>query len=280
MRVARTVAEVRAFYRNERPRGTTVAFVPTMGALHEGHLSLIGRAREAADLIVVSIFVNPLQFGPSEDFDAYPRDEARDTALVEAEGANLVFLPPVEQMYPEGAATTVHVDGALSSTLEGAARPGHFDGVATVVAKLFNVVDPDVAVFGQKDAQQVAVIRRMTRDLAYRTEIVVGATVREADGLAASSRNAYLTGDERRAATALYGALLAGEEVCRAGGPAAAVRTMEAVLGDAPGVEPDYAAAVDPYSFGPPAGGGPVLLAVAARVGRTRLIDNVLVQPS
>ncbi len=280
MRVARTVAEVRAFYRNERPHGTTVAFVPTMGALHQGHLSLIGRAREAADLVVVSIFVNPLQFGPSEDFDAYPRDEARDTALAEAEGVNLVFLPSVEQMYPEGAATTVHVDSALASTLEGAARPGHFDGVATVVAKLFNAVDPDVAVFGQKDAQQVAVVRRMTRDLAYRTEIVVGATVREADGLAASSRNAYLTGDERGAATALYRALLAGEEVCRADGPGAAVHTMEAVLGDALGVEPDYAAAVDPYSFGPPAGGGPVLLAVAARVGRSRLIDNVLVQPS
>jgi pantoate--beta-alanine ligase len=278
MRVARTVAEVRAFYRNERPRGTTVAFVPTMGALHEGHLSLVRRAHEAADLVVVSIFVNPLQFGPAEDFEAYPRDEGRDVALVEAEGVNLVFLPAVEQMYPAGAVTTVHVDGPLASTLEGAARPGHFDGVATVVSKLLNVVDPDVAVFGQKDAQQVAVVRRMVRDLSYRTEIVVGATVREDDGLAASSRNAYLSGDEREHATALYRALAAGEEVCRSDGPAAAEAEMTAILDAADGVERDYAAAVDPYSFEPPADGGLVLLAVAARVGRTRLIDNVLLQ--
>ena len=279
MRVVRTVAEVQAFYRNERPRGTTVAFVPTMGALHDGHLSLVRRAGEAADLVVVSIFVNPLQFGPAEDFESYPRDEGRDVGLLESEGVNLVFLPSLEQMYPDGAVTTVHVDGILGETLEGAARPGHFDGVATVVAKLFNVVDPDVAVFGQKDAQQVAVIRRMVRDLSYRTEIVVGATVREPDGLAASSRNAYLSGDEREAATALFGALTAGEEACRVDGPEAAEATMRATLEGASGVEPDYAAAVDPYSFGNPADGGPVLLAVAARVGRTRLIDNVLVQP-
>ena len=278
MRVARTVAEVRAFYRNERPRGTTVAFVPTMGALHDGHLSLVRKARESADLVVVSIFVNPLQFGPSEDFESYPRDEGRDVGLVEEEGVNLVFLPAVEQMYPDGAITTVHVDGPLGSTLEGAARPGHFDGVATVVSKLFNVVDPDVAVFGQKDAQQVAVIRRMVRDLSYRAEIVVAPTVRERDGLALSSRNAYLDERERAAATALYRALAAGEPAWRDEGAGGAEAAMRAVLDEAVGVEPDYAAAVDPYSFGSPAGGGPVLLAVAARVGRTRLIDNVLVQ--
>ncbi|MDQ4125404.1 MAG: pantoate--beta-alanine ligase [Actinomycetota bacterium] len=279
MRVARTVAEVRAFYRNERPRGTTVAFVPTMGALHDGHLSLVRKAREAADLVVVSIFVNPLQFGPGEDYESYPRDEGRDVALLEEEGANLVFLPAVDDMYPEGAVTTVHVDGPLTSTLEGAARPGHFDGVATVVGKLFNVTDPDVAVFGQKDAQQVAVIRRMVRDLSYRTEIVVAPTVRDADGLALSSRNAYLGEHEREAATALHRALVTGEEACRDGGPGAAEAVMREVLDAAEGVEPDYAAAVDPYSFGSPAGDGPVLLAVAARVGRTRLIDNVLVRP-
>jgi pantoate--beta-alanine ligase len=279
MRVARTVAEMRAFYRNERPRGTTVAFVPTMGALHQGHLSLIRRAREAADLVVVSIFVNPLQFGAGEDFESYPRDETRDVGLVEQEGVNLVFLPATEQMYPEGAVTTVHVEGALASTLEGAARPGHFDGVATVVSKLFNVVDPDVAVFGQKDAQQVAVVRRMVRDLSYRTEIVVAPTVRERDGVALSSRNAYLDEGGREAATALFRALTAGETACRDGGGAAAESAMQAVLEDAREVEPDYAAAVDPYSFESPAGDGPVLLAVAARVGRTRLIDNVLVQP-
>ncbi|MDQ3915681.1 MAG: pantoate--beta-alanine ligase [Actinomycetota bacterium] len=279
MRVARTVAELRAFYRNERARATRVAFVPTMGALHDGHLSLIRKAREAADLVVVSIFVNPLQFGPSEDFGAYPRDEARDLGLAESEDVNLAFLPSVEHMYPEGAATTVHVGGSLTATLEGVARPGHFDGVATVVAKLFNVVDPDVAVFGQKDAQQVAVVRRMTRDLDFRTEIAVAPTVREEDGLALSSRNAYLSPEERRAAAALYTALQAGEGAYREGGTAVAVEAMRALLDEAPGVELDYAAAADPYTFEAPVRGGPLLLAVAARVGGTRLIDNVLLQP-
>ena len=279
MRVVRTIADVRAFYRNERPRGTRVAFVPTMGALHEGHLSLVRRAQEAADLVVVSIFVNPLQFGPTEDFDAYPRDENRDLSRLEEEGVKLVFLPAVDEIYPDGAVTTVHVHGPLADTLEGAARPGHFDGVATVVSKLFNVVDPHVAVFGQKDAQQLAVIRRMVRDLCYRAEVVVGATVREPDGLALSSRNAYLGSHERGAATALHRALRAGEAALGNGGPAVAEAAMRTELDGAPGVEPDYAAAVDPYTFEPPAGGGPVLLAVAARVGRTRLIDNVLLQP-
>ena len=280
MRIARTVAELRAFYRNERPRGTSVAFVPTMGALHHGHLSLVRKARDAADLVVVSVFVNPLQFGPSEDYSRYPRDEARDLALAESEDVNLVFLPSVEQMYPEGAVTTVRLEGPLTSTLEGAARPGHFDGVATVVAKLFNVVDPDFAVFGQKDAQQVAVVRRMVRDLDFRTEIVVAPTVREPDGLALSSRNAYLSPAESSAATALYAALRAGEESAHTGGADAAVASMNAVFEAAPGVELDYAAAVDPYTFEAPATGEPLLLAVAARVGVTRLIDNVLLQPT
>jgi pantoate--beta-alanine ligase len=279
VRIARTVAEVRAFYRNERERGRSVGFVPTMGAFHEGHLSLIRRARDAADLVVVSLFVNPLQFGPTEDFDAYPRDEARDLGLAESEAVNLVFLPSVEHMYPEGAATTVHVAGPLGDTLEGASRPGHFDGVATVVAKLFNVVDPDLSVFGQKDAQQVAVVKAVVRDLAFRTQIVVGETVREQDGLALSSRNAYLDEGGRAAATALYRALETGRDVARTEGAGAAADAMRAVLDAAEGVEPDYAAAVDPYTFGPPRGGGPLLLVVAARVGGTRLIDNVLLQP-
>jgi pantoate--beta-alanine ligase len=279
VRIARTVAEVRAFYRNERERGRSVGFVPTMGAFHEGHLSLIRRARDAADLVVVSLFVNPLQFGPTEDFDAYPRDEARDLGLAESEAVNLVFLPSVEHMYPEGAATTVHVAGPLGDTLEGASRPGHFDGVATVVAKLFNVVDPDLSVFGQKDAQQVAVVKAVVRDLAFRTQIVVGETVREQDGLALSSRNAYLDEGGRAAATALYRALETGRDVVRTEGDGAAADAMRAVLDAAEGVEPDYAAAVDPYTFGPPRGGEPLLLVVAARVGGTRLIDNVLLQP-
>ncbi|HEV2756903.1 MAG TPA: pantoate--beta-alanine ligase [Actinomycetota bacterium] len=279
MRVARTVAELRAFYRNERGRGTRVAFVPTMGALHEGHLSLIRKAHDAADLVVVSVFVNPLQFGPSEDFRTYPRDEARDLGLAEAEDVNVVFLPAVEQMYPDGAVTTVHVEGPLTTTLEGAARPGHFDGVATVVAKLFNVVEPDVAVFGQKDAQQVAVVRRMVRDLDFRTEVVVAPTVREEDGLALSSRNAYLDDEERMAATTLYAALRAGAEAHASGEVRATVEAAQAVLIGAAGVRLDYAAAVDPYTFEAPKEGGPLLLAVAAYVGDTRLIDNVLLQP-
>ena len=279
MRIARTDAEVRAFYRNERERGTTVGFVATMGALHEGHLSLIRRARDPADLVVVSLFVNPLQFGPAEDFDAYPRDEARDLGLAESEEVNLVFLPSVEHMYPDGAVTTVHVEGPLGETLEGASRPGHFDGVATVVAKLFNVIDPDLAVFGQKDAQQVAVVKALVRDLSFRTEIVVGATVREPDGLALSSRNAYLDAGEREAAVALHRALEAGRAAAEEGGADAAVEAMESVLGAAGGVDRDYAAAVDPYTFGSPRQGEPLLLAVAARVGGTRLIDNVLLQP-
>jgi pantoate--beta-alanine ligase len=278
VRVVRTVAELRAFYRNERGRGVSVAFVPTMGALHDGHLSLIRKAREAADLVVVSVFVNPLQFGPSEDFRTYPRDEARDLALAESEDVNLVFLPAVEQMYPAGAVTTVHVDGPLGTTLEGASRPGHFDGVATVVAKLLNVVDPDIAVFGQKDAQQVAVVRRMVRDLDFRTEVVVAPTVREDDGLALSSRNAYLDEHGRAAATALHAALRAGEEAHGTGGIEAAVAAMRARLEGASGVALDYAAAVDPYTFETPVEGGPLLLAVAVRVGGTRLIDNVLLR--
>ena len=279
MRIARTVAELRAFYRNERERGTTVAFVPTMGALHEGHLSLVRKARDAADIVVVSVFVNPLQFGPAEDFRTYPRDEARDLGLVESEDVNLVFLPSVEQMYPDGAVTTVHVEGPLTSALEGASRPGHFDGVATVVAKLLNVVDPDMAVFGQKDAQQAAVVRRMVLDLGFAAEIVVAPTVREPDGLALSSRNAYLSDGERSTAAVLYRALLEGEDAHGSGGADAAARRMRDVLEGTPGVDLDYAAAVDPYTFEAPAPGGPLVLAVAARVGRTRLIDNLLLQP-
>ena len=279
MRIARTIAEVRAFYRNERTRGTTVGFVPTMGSLHEGHLSLMRRARDAAEIVVGSVFVNPLQFGPSEDYDAYPRDEGRDLGLAEAEKVNLVFVPPVEVMYPDGAVTTVHVGGALGATLEGAARPGHFDGVATVVAKLFNAIAPDVAVFGQKDAQQVAVVRRMVRDLCFGTEVVVGPTVREPDGLALSSRNVYLDDAERAAATALYRALREGEDAyAEHGDHGEATARVRAVLEGAEGVEPDYVAAVDPYTFEAPAEGGALLLAVAARVGGTRLIDNVLLQ--
>lgn len=275
MKVVRSAVDVRHAVAAVRASGR-VGFVPTMGALHEGHLSLIRHARSACEVIVLSIFVNPLQFGPNEDLERYPRPEERDLELAEGEGVDIAFLPSVEEMYPAGAATTVAV-GELGAILEGAHRPGHFDGVATVVAKLFNIVDPDVAFFGQKDAQQVAVLKRMVADLDLGIDIVVGETVREPDGLAMSSRNVYLSADERERALSLNRALQAGAETLQAGeSPEDAERRMRAVLEQA-GAEIDYAVVVDPDTFGPPDGTDTLLL-VAARVGGTRLIDNLLLQ--
>lgn len=247
-----------------------------MGALHEGHLTLVRSARSRADCVVVSIFVNPLQFGPREVFGAYPRDEGGDLSRAESERVDVVFMPSVEEMYPAGRSTTVSV-GKLGQVLEGADRPGHFDGVATVVANLFHQVEPDVAVFGQKDAQQVAVIRKMIRDLSFDVDLVIEPTVREADGLAMSSRNAYLTADERPRATALYRALLEGAVTYEREGVEQAEKGMWALL-TAEGLEPSYATVADPDTFEDPTPGGPALLVVAARLGRTRLIDNLLVE--
>ncbi len=273
MKVVRTIDDVRTTLAPIRGRDT-VGFVPTMGALHEGHLSLIRAARGGSGVTVVSIFVNPLQFGPHEDLTRYPRDEQRDLELAEQEKADVVFLPSVEEMYPPGADVRVHA-GRLGTILEGAVRPGHFDGVCTVVAKLFNIVSPDVACFGQKDAQQVAVIKRMVQDLSWPTRIEVCPIVRDADGLALSSRNAYLSAADRVRATILHASLQRGAEVARSGNDTAAI---EAAMGEvlaSERVEVDYARALDPDDFTPWAG-GPLLLAVAARVGATRLIDNVL----
>ena len=281
MLVTTTIADTRDAVATARTRGAKIALVPTMGFLHEGHLSLIRVAREAgAGYVAVSIFVNPRQFGPSEDFSRYPRDEARDRELLEGEGVDLLFLPPVEVMYPPGASTTVHVAG-VSEPLEGERRPGHFDGVATVVLKLFDVVQPDLAAFGRKDAQQCAVIERMVRDLDVPVRLVWGETVRERDGLALSSRNSYLSPEEREKAPALHRALRAGQEAIRHG-----VRDVDGIehlmrkmLAETPGVECDYLAVVDPQTFRAPADfDRPVLLAGAVRVGRTRLIDNLLAQ--
>lgn len=272
MRTIRTSADLAA----ARAQLTgSVGFVPTMGALHEGHLSLVKAARGRCDAVVVSVFVNPLQFGPREDFASYPRDEAADAELLAGAGVDLLFLPTVEEMYPPGRTTTVSV-GELATLLEGADRPGHFDGVATVVAKLFNQVQPGVAYFGQKDAQQVAVIRKLVKDLSYGIEISVQPTVREADGLAMSSRNAYLSPEQRPKATALYRALLLGAETVPEEGFEAAEKKMWEHL-VAEGLEPSYARAVDPHTFGPPSPGTTVLLVIAARLGDTRLIDNMLV---
>jgi len=272
--------ELRAATDAARQRGAGVGFVPTMGALHAGHRSLLAAARAGNDLVVASVFVNPLQFGPSEDLAAYPRDRAADLAMLEAEGVDLAFLPPDDEMWPVPPDVRLAV-GSLAERLEGLARPGHLDGVATVVAKLLHLVGPSRAYFGQKDAQQLAVVRRMVADLAFPNQIVACPTVREPDGLAVSSRNAYLSPEDRRRATALYRALRAGRAVFEAGGrdPAAVEAAARDLLEDAPGVEPDYVALVDPVSFEPVKQAEPgQVLATAARVGRARLIDNVILE--
>jgi pantoate--beta-alanine ligase len=272
-------AELRAATDAARSAGAGVGFVPTMGALHAGHRSLLARARAESDVVVASVFVNPLQFGPAEDLASYPRDRQADLAILAAEGTDLVFLPDDTEMWPSPPEVRLQVGGGLAERLEGLARPGHLDGVATVVAKLLHLVGPSRAYFGQKDAQQLAMVRRMVADLAFPNEIVACPTVREPDGLAVSSRNAYLSADERRRATALYRALEAGRAAFQAGrrDPAAVEGAARDLLEDTPGVAPDYVALVDPDSFEPvkQAEAGQVL-ATAARVGRTRLIDNVI----
>lgn len=260
-----------------RAAGLRVGLVPTMGALHGGHGSLIRRMRRVSDRVVVSIFVNPIQFGPGEDFAAYPRTFERDVALVREAGGDLIYAPEVAEMYPEGYATTVEV-ARLTEHLCGASRPGHFRGVATVVAKLFAAVKPHAAVFGQKDAQQVGVIRRMARDLNLDVEILVAPTVREADGLARSSRNSYLGPEERADATVLYQALQEARALVRQGERRAepVLAAMREMVRARPTARVDYVAAVDPDDFQPvEALSGRVLFALAVRFGKARLIDNL-----
>ena len=283
VKLLRAKDELRAALAPVRREGSSIGLVPTMGFLHEGHLSLLRAPRAECDLVVMSLFVNPTQFGPGEDLDRYPRDEERDLRLAAEAGADIVYAPPAEAVYPEDFATQVEVGGGLTDILDGdpARRgPGHFRGVATVVAKLFNTVGPDVAYFGQKDAQQVAVIRRMVRDLDIPVRIEVLPTVREPDGLAMSSRNAYLDPRERERATALSRALRAAEATAPAEGLAAGLEAARAEL-RAAGVEPEYLEARDAENLNPVAesNGRPVLIAVAAQVGGARLIDNVLIQP-
>jgi pantoate--beta-alanine ligase len=280
MIVARTIEETRAAVSDARKRGAKIGFVPTMGFLHEGHLSLIRVAREnGVDFIVFSIFVNPKQFGPNEDFARYPRDEARDQALLREAGVDLLFMPPVEVMYPPGATTTVSV-GPLATRLEGAFRPGHFDGVVVVVLKLLNIVQPDLAVFGWKDAQQCAVIDRMVRDLDVPVRLVFGETAREHDGLAMSSRNSYLSAEERKIAPALHRALRAGQEAVQHGveDVQSVEKLMHRMAAETPGVQVDYLALIDPVTFERPADfRRDLLVAGAVRIGRTRLIDNIYI---
>ncbi|HUK12342.1 MAG TPA: pantoate--beta-alanine ligase [Thermoanaerobaculaceae bacterium] len=275
-----TIAAVRARRAELRREGRSVAFVPTMGALHAGHLALVRRGRELADEVWASVFVNPTQFGPGEDFERYPRDLEADRAALAAEGAALLFAPGVKELYPRPTSTVVDLP-ALAAGLCGARRPGHFRGVALVVAKLFNIVQPEVAIFGAKDAQQAAVIRRMALDLDFPVRVVVAPTVREPDGLAMSSRNRYLSAAERRAALALSRALRRGAESVRAGERSA--RAIEAAIAGEIAREElvrlEYAAAADPDTLEPlEVVADRVLLAVAASVGATRLIDNLEVE--
>jgi pantoate--beta-alanine ligase len=283
MRTVRTVADLRAALRDARREERAIGLVPTMGALHEGHLSLIRAARAANDVVVVSLFVNPTQFNETADLDSYPRDEARDAALAERAGADLLFAPAVEEVYPEGFATTVRVAG-LTEHLEGEHRgTAHFDGVATVVAKLLNMVAPGAAYFGQKDAQQAAVIRRLVRDLDLPVRVDICPTIREPDGLALSSRNLHLRGADRERALALKRGLDAAAAAHAAGepDPQAIARAGRAAMAEL-GVEPEYLALVRPDDLRPVErvdGQDPVLVAVAARVGPTRLIDNTILGP-
>jgi pantoate--beta-alanine ligase len=283
MRIVRTKAELREALAPERRAGRTIGLVPTMGALHEGHLSLLRAARERSDVVVMSLFVNPAQFGAGEDIESYPRDEAHDARLAQDAGVDLFYAPAVEEIYPDGFATAVTVDGGLTDVLCGAPQrrgPAHFRGVTTVVAKLLNSVAPDVAFFGQKDAQQAIVIRRMVLDLDFPVEIHVLPTVREPDGLAMSSRNAYLDADERERATGLIRALRAAEAVAESG-ETRAQAALDAALAELEraGIEPEYLEARDAQTLAPAESlnGRRVLVAVAARVGRVRLIDNLVI---
>lgn len=279
MEVVTTIEEVRAI---RRAQGTaTLGFVPTMGYLHEGHLELVRRARRENDHVAVSIYVNPTQFAPTEDLSRYPRDLARDLALLRAEGVAFVFAPDDATMYPPGFQTRVVISD-VTQPLEGARRPTHFEGVAVVVAKLFNIVRPARAYFGQKDAQQSVVVRQLVRDLDFDLTLVVCPTVREPDGLAMSSRNKYLIGDQRPAATVLSRALRAAERLWSAGthNGEALRQTMLAVLAEEPLAQVDYVSAADPaglseWTADVPPGAG-VLLSLAVFIGRTRLIDNIL----
>ena len=278
MLILTSAAEVTAISKEARRAGKSVGFVPTMGALHQGHLSLVRTARAQADVVIASVFVNPTQFGPTEDFSKYPRDAEKDSAMLAAEKCDHLFLPSVEEMYPPGGTTWVNVEG-LSEKLDGRSRPGHFRGVTTVVSKLFNIVQPDFAFFGQKDAAQVAIVNKMVRDLNFEVRIVLCPIVREPDGLAMSSRNAYLNPEQRKQALVLYRALMRVQTLADRGESNSARLKVagEQVMAEESAVKPDYFEIVNRDTLDPVADiSGGALVAVAAYVGSTRLIDNIL----
>jgi pantoate--beta-alanine ligase len=278
VKICATIPEARSACRDARSGGKQLGLVPTMGALHEGHSSLVQAAKAQCDAVAVSIFVNPVQFGPKEDLSKYPRPFERDCRMLEKQGVDILFAPSVAEIYPGGSVTWVTVEG-LSEKLDGRSRPGHFRGVTTIVAKLFNIIEPDVAFFGQKDAAQLAVIRRMVLDLNFPVEIVAVPTVREADGLAMSSRNAYLKGEERDRAAVLHRSLLRARQQFDAGERIAAslISAGKDLFANEPGVVLDYFEVVDPDTLDPVEKiSKKTLVAVAAYVGSTRLIDNLL----
>jgi pantoate--beta-alanine ligase len=283
MKICTTISETRAACLKARAAGWRLGLVPTMGALHEGHISLVQAAKAQCDAVAVSIFVNPTQFGPTEDLAKYPRQFDSDRRMLEAEGVDILFAPPVEEIYPQvpdGAVTWVEVEG-LSNKLDGRSRPGHFRGVTTIVAKLFHIIGPDLAFFGQKDAAQLAVIRRMVRDLNFPVEIVAGAIVREPDGLAMSSRNAYLNREERQRALVLQRALQQVRGGFQGGEKKAEtlIAAAKTIFAEEPGVALDYFEIVDPHTLDPIENiSHSALVAVAAYVGSTRLIDNLVLE--
>jgi pantoate--beta-alanine ligase len=278
VQIIERIEPLRISLAEKRRNGQRIALVPTLGALHEGHLTLVDRARERAACVVMSLFVNPLQFGPNEDFARYPRDREGDARLAEARGVDILFAPALDEIYRPGRAVTV-VPTALASRWDGATRPGHFTGVLTIVAKLFNIVQPDVAIFGQKDIQQATLIRAMVRDLDFPIQIVVAPTVRESDGVALSSRNAYLGAADRNRARVLSRAIFAMRDAFDGGERSTAELEAlgNAVVGAEPAVKLEYLAVMDPDTLEPATLAKPgSIVAVAARVGTTRLIDNVI----
>lgn len=279
MQIITTIAEMQKSAHALRKQGKTIGFVPTMGFLHEGHVSLMRQARKECDVVVASIFVNPTQFGPNEDLDRYPRDEAGDRAKCAAAGVAILFMPEAKEMYPEKPSVFVAVEG-ISDILEGAIRPGHYRGVATVVAKLFHSVMPHIAFFGQKDFQQCVVIKRMVKGLDMDVRIAVQPTVRESDGLAMSSRNTYLNPEERRIATTIFRALSAAEQLAKSGvkEPERLKTAMQSVLQAEKEIIIEYIEVADPESLALLTGSAhSMVLLIAVRIGRTRLIDNVLI---
>ncbi len=280
MQLIEKISDMKEYSLKVRKEGKTIGFVPTMGYLHEGHLSLIRAARKECDAVVVSIFVNPMQFGPKEDFKEYPRDLERDKGLAGEAGADIVFYPSSEEMYSEGFSTFVNVEGRYTETLCAFSRPGHFKGVATVVLKLLNIVSPDVSYFGQKDAQQAAVIKKMIKDLNMDTDIRIMPIVREDDGLAMSSRNVYLSEDERRQALNLYRSLeKAKEMVCGGEASSTAIKSeMKRIIEEGKDLKIDYIETVDADSLEPvETVKENTLIAVAVFIGKTRLIDNIII---